>query len=762
MKKNGFINTVLAVSLVAGAAGFSVSGGGTASAASNSVVIAEIFNASQETQEWVTLANVSDTAVNLTGWKLQDYTGSGNAWSDWTFPDVTIAPNSLLVVERSAGASDAQTTGVQSIVGGLFSFAAASDRLDLINAASVLVDGVAWGGSNQVEGFSVTASGFASNQSLERTSRVDTDTAADWTRVTSNPSAGNWAPLTSGEEEPGEDEGYEATVTQVTDGDTIKISPAILGADTVRLLSIDTPEAYYLGHNQNPHAAVATEALESLLPVGTVIRVKPGVESIDAYGRLLAHIYKDELDINQELIRLGHAVPYFIGPNLEHFDEYRAAYLEAKEAERGIWNPAQPLEQLPYEFRFTLRGGPDKFVGDYDTKKYVIPTRWQEVDTGNRVFFYEKSVARAAGYEPLDPSDPDPEPIPDPDVLTLTIAEARQQTGLTKVKIQGEVTAVFPSNAWIDDGEAGIRLFGNEVSNLVPGEEVEIVGTVSDFYTDVEVTSPVVAKLTGADRFTPPPPFALSLLSQAGQEHAGRLITLQEVTIKENYDISAGGVVITDGTGAEMIVYAQAGAEIKTYLQQLPKDRSYNFTGVAASFNDKVQIFPRSAADIAEAGSQPGEGGSITGSVLAQGRNDHSGIVLEAVNEATGEAIEFAGAVAADGSFSITGLAPGIYELRARFVHYIPVATSGLTVTAEQGTDAGLLSAAVNGGSGDGKMRGGDLVDDGIIDIYDAVLIGVYYSRTTPEALAAADVNGDGKVDSADLELVRGNMLPVE
>lgn len=757
-KKPWLIATAMAVSVAVGFAGLNMAGGDKVSAASHSVLIAEVFNASQPEQEWVTLANVGDAAVNMEGWKLQDYSSSGNPQGSWTFPAVTIAPNSLLVVERTAGSSDAAAAGVASIEGGLFNFAASSDRLDLLNASSALVDGIAWGSGNRVENFSVSVSSFSSGQSLERVSRVDTDSASDWVQVRTSPSAAHWEPLSGGGEEPGENEGYTATVVDVTDGDTIKISPAILGADTVRLLSIDTPEAYYLGHSQNPHAAAATAALEEMLPVGTSIRVEPGVESVDAYGRLLAHIYKDELDINKELIRLGHAVPYFIGPNLEHFEEYRAAYQEARAAERGIWNAANPLDKLPYEFRFTLRGGPDKFVGDYDTKKYVIPTRWQEVETGNRVFFYEKSVARAAGYEPLDPADPDPEPIPDPDVLTLSIQEARQQSALTKVKVQGEVIAAFPSNAWIEDGEAGIRLFGNEASNLVPGEEVEIVGTVTDFYSDVELTGLTVTRLVGQDRFTPPAPFSFNQLSQVGQEIAGRLITLREVSIKEDYGISAGGVVITDESGEEMIVYAQAGAEMRTYLQQLPKNQKYNITGIAASFNNKIQIFPRSSTDIVAAAGEPVEGGTIVGSVLAEGRNDHRGIVLQVINEATGESVELADAVAVDGSFAIEGLAPGTYELRAHLVHYIPVAVSGINVTAGQGADVGLLSAADNGGTESGRMRGGDLVSDGIIDIYDAVLIGFYYGRTTPEALAAADVNGDGRIDQADLALVQGNM----
>lgn len=193
--KKMMVNAALTFSLIVGSAGIGTIGADKASALSSTVVIAEVFNASSVNGEWVTLANVGNTAVNLQGWKLQDYSAAGNPQTAWTFPAVTIAPNSLLVVERSAGASDAQASGVNSIVGGAFNFAASSDRLDLINSGSTLVDGVAWGSNNQVEGFSVSSEGLVSGTSLERTSRVDTDSAADWALVTSNSSASHWAPL---------------------------------------------------------------------------------------------------------------------------------------------------------------------------------------------------------------------------------------------------------------------------------------------------------------------------------------------------------------------------------------------------------------------------------------------------------------------------------------------------------------------------------------------------------------------------------------
>ncbi|MCI3922806.1 5'-nucleotidase C-terminal domain-containing protein [Paenibacillus sp. TRM 82003] len=196
----------------------------------------------------------------------------------------------------------------------------------------------------------------------------------------------------------------ESTVASVHDGDTIHLQSPVLGATKVRMLSMDTPELTYEGQSQGAYAELATNELKKLLPAGQKVSVEVGAEPFDAYGRLLAHVWlvDDEgnrtLDVNREMVRLGMAVPYFIYPNLEHFEEYSEAGAEAIANGNGIWNPSNPIDELPYEFRFNLRNGPDKYVGDYFTKKYVEPDEWESINAENRVFFFEESDAIAAGY----------------------------------------------------------------------------------------------------------------------------------------------------------------------------------------------------------------------------------------------------------------------------------------------------------------------------------------------------------------------------
>ncbi|MFB0846922.1 dockerin type I domain-containing protein [Paenibacillus oleatilyticus] len=41
----------------------------------------------------------------------------------------------------------------------------------------------------------------------------------------------------------------------------------------------------------------------------------------------------------------------------------------------------------------------------------------------------------------------------------------------------------------------------------------------------------------------------------------------------------------------------------------------------------------------------------------------------------------------------------------------------------------------------------------------DAVIVGSSLNKSTPEALAAVDINGDGAVNQADLDLIEKNFL---
>jgi len=105
---------------------------------------------------------------------------------------------------------------------------------------------------------------------------------------------------------------YEATISKITDGDTVKLSAdlgfGISAKITVRCLGINAPEL------ATPEGKTARNALNAKLPPGTVCTittVKDPSLSKEKYGRYLATFtLADGTNVNDWLVKSGYAVPY--------------------------------------------------------------------------------------------------------------------------------------------------------------------------------------------------------------------------------------------------------------------------------------------------------------------------------------------------------------------------------------------------------------------------------------------------------------------
>jgi micrococcal nuclease len=131
--------------------------------------------------------------------------------------------------------------------------------------------------------------------------------------------------------EPAPDARIRATVTKVSDGDTIHVS----GLGRVRLIGIDTPEVY---GEQECFGAEASAFVERLLPEGSHVSYRLGTESRDRYGRALAYVWLDDgRFLNALLAERGFAQPLTIPPNVDFAERFRDAARAAREAGRGLW-----------------------------------------------------------------------------------------------------------------------------------------------------------------------------------------------------------------------------------------------------------------------------------------------------------------------------------------------------------------------------------------------------------------------------------------
>jgi micrococcal nuclease len=122
-----------------------------------------------------------------------------------------------------------------------------------------------------------------------------------------------------------------AVVTRNTDGDTLWLSEI----GKVRLIGVDTPEVF--GHSEC-FGRAASAFTKSVLPPGTHVRYRLGIDPRDRYGRALAYVYlADGRMFNELLADRGYATPMTIPPNVDYADRFAAAARRAREAGRGLW-----------------------------------------------------------------------------------------------------------------------------------------------------------------------------------------------------------------------------------------------------------------------------------------------------------------------------------------------------------------------------------------------------------------------------------------
>ncbi len=145
------------------------------------------------------------------------------------------------------------------------------------------------------------------------------------------------------------------TVTEIVDGDTIKIFTQTGTTDTVRLLGVDTPETTG-GNDSNEYDDRVSSCLDSfgltakeyttqeLEGKEIVLQYDDKAGERGYYDRLLAYVIIDGIDFNATLIAKGYARVYDES-NFIRETEYTSLEVEAKNKQAGLWSC--PLTDSP-------------------------------------------------------------------------------------------------------------------------------------------------------------------------------------------------------------------------------------------------------------------------------------------------------------------------------------------------------------------------------------------------------------------------------
>jgi endonuclease YncB( thermonuclease family) len=199
-------------------------------------------------------------------------------------------------------------------------------------------------------------------------------------------------------------------ITTVIDGDTVHGLDAQGKKIKVRMQGMDAPELHLMTEHgtfaQLPWAVASGHALENLVRLGERIELR--VFGKDKYGRTLGQIVVRGMNVNLELVRQGAAISYSICPaghcteemvREQQVHEFAEACRQAESRGIGVFDPREPLDEMPFEFRLRIQGRKaDKFVGSLTTGEYVSPDRYREIPVCDRIFFLSEQDAAQLGF----------------------------------------------------------------------------------------------------------------------------------------------------------------------------------------------------------------------------------------------------------------------------------------------------------------------------------------------------------------------------
>lgn len=132
---------------------------------------------------------------------------------------------------------------------------------------------------------------------------------------------------------------FKARVVAVSDGDTITVLDSSKQQIKIRLAEIDTPES------SQPYGNRAKQQLSDLV-FNKMVTVR--TDTTDRYGRSIARIYVDDIDVNAMMVELGAAWVY-----RQYAKDKSLFALEdkARKAQVGLWNLPEAEQTPPWEWR---------------------------------------------------------------------------------------------------------------------------------------------------------------------------------------------------------------------------------------------------------------------------------------------------------------------------------------------------------------------------------------------------------------------------
>jgi micrococcal nuclease len=244
----------------------------------------------------------------------------------------------------------------------------------------------------------------------------------------------------------------QVRVTRVVDGDTIEVSPRVVGTEDVSLIGVNTPEVFGIEAQRcgREASAFTTEALG-----GQDVTLEFDVGRVDPHGRTLAYVWEPDLDgelFNETLLRRGLARVLSVEPNVRYEDRFLAAEKKAKAKGIGVWATdrcPEPEATTPETTTLSIlreATTPEIAAPQPTTPQQTTPQQTTPEDTAPQAATRQPTTSPPAPPQPTTPQPTTPPPAPQTTPLgAKTVLDAGgPKNGLAPLMPDGSCPAEYP------------------------------------------------------------------------------------------------------------------------------------------------------------------------------------------------------------------------------------------------------------------------------------------------------------------------------
>ncbi|HPN28326.1 MAG TPA: thermonuclease family protein [Thermotogota bacterium] len=201
-----------------------------------------------------------------------------------------------------------------------------------------------------------------------------------------------------------------ARVVSVVDGNTVKVSLAS-GTESVRLIGVATQETVHPTKTVEAFGKEASDFLKKLCKDGQEVYLSYDRNPRDVNNQLLAYLWWKGDDgkwvlANLAIIENGYG---YACSDFSFREDYMVMFSDAQEKARengyGLWGAAAVSTTMPTVQQASPASIPStskkyQYIGNKNTKVFHRLTCSSLPDESNRVYFYTREEAIAAGYRP--------------------------------------------------------------------------------------------------------------------------------------------------------------------------------------------------------------------------------------------------------------------------------------------------------------------------------------------------------------------------